>query len=305
MGTDIESLAKDTPGNPYRRFGSLTPEEQGTLLLADLRRLERGAAWCEAGDQAWTAITHLPWDSQILGESIGRIDCFCSGALDEGPRRLLAEAIRSAIHREGFHYLVTRISRADRLARGVLAKAGLQRVDGLVNLQLGTFPGISTKQDDRIMPRPATIADEPLVRNLVHRCYRNRLMAEPHLEAARVRSLYAEWAANDLRGRVAFTLIASLGGEPAGFLAGDVRDLEVAAVRRVGLIDLIVVDEQMRRCGVGRTLMLSAMSEFQRLGAGLLELNVAEGNHSAIRLYLALGFEEQMRSVDLALWCIP
>ncbi|WP_338148148.1 ribosomal protein S18-alanine N-acetyltransferase [Neoroseomonas eburnea] len=85
-----------------------------------------------------------------------------------------------------------------------------------------------------------------------------------------------------------FALLASVGGEPVGFVLGRVaaEEAEVLtlAVRPAG-----------RRAGAGRALMGALMAEAARRGAATVFLEVAEGNAAARALYAALGAVEAGR----------
>jgi [ribosomal protein S18]-alanine N-acetyltransferase len=78
-------------------------------------------------------------------------------------------------------------------------------------------------------------------------------------------------------------LVAEASGGLVGFavgkVIGDVAELESVAVR-----------PEARRGGVAKALCLEVAAWCKELGAGVLELEVREGNEGAMGLYLRLGF---------------
>ncbi|MEL7583140.1 GNAT family N-acetyltransferase [Brevibacterium sp. LS14] len=83
--------------------------------------------------------------------------------------------------------------------------------------------------------------------------------------------------------------------EDSGALAGWVV---MSAVGAEGDVMTIATTEAARGRGVGRTLLLAGIDWAVDAGAGLIHLEVAEGNAPAIGLYRSLGFEEWGRRPD-------
>ena len=67
-------------------------------------------------------------------------------------------------------------------------------------------------------------------------------------------------------------------------------DIPLMVPRRYAVIDNLVVDEDFRRCGVGRALMTSAEDWAREQGASSVELNVYAFNQPARRFYEVLGY---------------
>ncbi len=85
-----------------------------------------------------------------------------------------------------------------------------------------------------------------------------------------------------------FALLAEHGGQPRGFAMGRVAAGEAEVLT-------LAVRPSLRRMGTGRALMQGLMREAARRGAGVLFLEVAEGNLAAQALYLALGGQQAGR----------
>jgi ribosomal protein S18 acetylase RimI-like enzyme len=87
----------------------------------------------------------------------------------------------------------------------------------------------------------------------------------------------------------AFSLIARVGGEPAGLANCFTGFTTFAARPLVNLHDLGVMP-RFRGHGVGRALLRAVEAEAERRGACKLTLEVLAGNSTAIALYAAEGF---------------
>lgn len=285
----------------FRRF-PLPVSSQQQLFAA-----QRAALFTQpvfASPRLTLALRPLAWDSERLGVGVGRVEAA------EGPDPAASEdvgaaaaALRVAAGESGLDYLTARVLEDEAAALAVLEAAGFAPGDGLVNLACDRFDAAGPH--DEVAVRPARPADEPAFHDLARRGFRNRLLDEPHLDRARVQDLYGAWAANNLRGRMPLNLVAESEGRPAGFISGALHTLEVPEGLRVGFIDLVVVDPQVRQRGLGRALLGAAERALATQGAQLMELNVAASNTAALALYAGAGYQERLRWRDLARWNRP
>jgi ribosomal-protein-alanine N-acetyltransferase len=90
----------------------------------------------------------------------------------------------------------------------------------------------------------------------------------------------------DLPGH--FAVVAARGAVPAGFAMG-------RAIAGEAEVLTLAVRVAERRFGAGRALMHALMAEAARRGAGVLFLEVAEGNDAARALYAGLGARQAGR----------
>jgi ribosomal protein S18 acetylase RimI-like enzyme len=85
-------------------------------------------------------------------------------------------------------------------------------------------------------------------------------------------------------------------GRIIGFITGYERKglpeevLKSWDARRVGYVDLMAVDMEHRRKGVGKSLMNKILNEFRRNGVDIVNLDVPGGQEAALGLYKSLGF---------------
>jgi ribosomal-protein-alanine N-acetyltransferase len=117
--------------------------------------------------------------------------------------------------------------------------------------------------------RPATLADAGALAAIERRCF-----SDPWSEGAFREALSSEWT---------FTIVAETARGPAGYVIGR----EAAGS---GEILNLAVAPELRRRGVGGTLLEEGLAAFRRRHATEVYLEVRESNLSAQALYLARGF---------------
>jgi ribosomal protein S18 acetylase RimI-like enzyme len=235
------------------------------------------------------SVRALDWDTRLLGVPVGRLDVTGAAAS--------AEQIEAELAQQKLRYVSARIEADDAAAAALLEQVGFRAVDELsemVKVDTVSTSGAVTS----LTVRDAGEADGEAFRALAARGYVNRLAREPNLDAARVRTLYAEWAHNDLRGRTPINLLALDGKTALGFIAVGIEKDRPS----VGFVDLVVVDPDARGRGLGEVLMLAAMRRLAERGVTTFELGVAGGNAPAVGLYRKLGFVERGRKIDYARW---
>jgi ribosomal protein S18 acetylase RimI-like enzyme len=289
-------------GNAYCRFEALPESQRALLFQADIERVSKRAIWSRKEDFACAMLSRQAWDSERLGLEVGKLDLFCSDTISPDTRDDLARSIRAAIHESGLSHFSARIVQEDQAALNVLESIGFKAAGGLLNLAVSIDLGSFADSNPQVFVRDSMPGDERSVRDIASRCFENRLLAESCLDPVRVRDLYGAWAVNDLLGRVPFTMVAIVEGEVTGFCAGGASSIVMPGGSPVGFIDLIVVDNSSRHRGVGQALMVAALQRMRGQGINLVELNVAESNDPAIRLYNHLGFSQRLRFVDLTFW---
>jgi len=130
--------------------------------------------------------------------------------------------------------------------------------------------------------RTATAADEPALTAIDLRTRSTAVTPAPDPEPG--------FALFDGRARPEETLIATVGGEPAGLIA-IARPTELESHRHVfEVIDMAVAPEHQRR-GVGRALLAAAAEMAATHGGRRLTLRVLDSNPGARALYEGCGFE--------------
>ena len=95
--------------------------------------------------------------------------------------------------------------------------------------------------------------------------------------------------------------VAEEGDRLVGFVNVIVRlatDIPILVPRRYALIENLVVDENHRRQGIGRALIVRAHQWTVDMGAESIELTVYEFNREARAFYERLGYETESRKMS-------
>ena len=98
--------------------------------------------------------------------------------------------------------------------------------------------------------------------------------------------------------------VAEADGRVAGFLhviAQDALPIPILVPRRLAMVDNLAVRRDLRRLGIGRSLMDRAEAWAREQGAAELELHVFEFNAGAIAFYRSLGYETCTRRMSKGL----
>ena len=296
---DPDRLADRIAANPYRRFPELDAAA-AALLLADDLRAHRTALVDEGDEEARVVVSRVAWDCERLGVEIGRIEAWATAAATDATIERLARVARGALTQHRIAFASARLPSTDARAQALCQAIGLHPAGELQNLALDDPgpPAQGARPAATLVARDAGQGDLEAIRALAETGYENRLLTEARLDGARVRALYGEWAANDLRGRTPITLLALAEGAAAGFISVGL----LRAPSGIGFVDLVVVAPWARRRGVGRALMEAAIPRLRERGAHRIELNVAATNGPAIALYRGMGFAPRMRFTDYSGW---
>src|SRR5574342_456930 len=94
-----------------------------------------------------------------------------------------------------------------------------------------------------------------------------------------------------LRSRDAICLVASVGGETAGFLVGDVRPWEFGEDRRVAWIKVVSVDPRHQGAGLGHLLGERFLKEVRRRGIRRVKTLVEWNSGDLVAYFQSLGFD--------------
>jgi ribosomal protein S18 acetylase RimI-like enzyme len=95
--------------------------------------------------------------------------------------------------------------------------------------------------------------------------------------------------------------VAQVGDRLVGSICVTIREspeLPIFVRRRYAVVDNVVVKEEFRRAGIGRSLMEKAHAWALAQGADSIELNVWEFNLGAIEFYRTLGYETASRKMS-------
>ena len=234
----------------------------------------------------------LQWDTEHFGLRIGRVRDHRLGA-----NRLREVLSWATDERIDCLYLLADGTDADthRLAQA----HGFRFVD--VRLTLGTerVEEVASRLSHGAVVRPARSADIERLRALAADGFRDsRFYADGRFPPAAVDRLFERWLAGSLDGSLAdLVLVVELSGEAAGYITA-----RLDPDQRVGTIELVGTSHPVRRRGVGRALVASALAEFARAGMNRASVVTQGRNVAAQRLYQSCGFRTELVQVWYHHW---
>ncbi|MFA8451174.1 MAG: GNAT family N-acetyltransferase [Bacteroidales bacterium] len=95
--------------------------------------------------------------------------------------------------------------------------------------------------------------------------------------------------------------IAEINGSPVGYALGRIYEEEKTAdngTGKIGLIDELYVDENIRQCGVGNKLINEVILWIKSRGINRVKLHAYSWNKNATHMYEKLGFDEYAVSLE-------
>ncbi len=287
------------PYNDYRHYRAIPPKARVRILLSEIERAaEEGHLWAlKDGSRiiGLAILTPLPWDSEIFGLPMARLDHLITAA-EAQPRahlldRFLDDLVELARAQDVKH-LSTRVDCADVEAVQSLERKGLRLMECLVTYlfepRKDTLPRIKTFYTVRqYEPR-----DREALVSIAERMfadYQSRFSADPNLPREGAQRLYVEWTKNACAGTMAdYLFVAEKTGTPVGFLAYrlNAHALKGAGVRIVGQ-SLSAVLPEATGAYIG---LLKAALELGEKEHDFIEADAPLHHMTVIRSWQRLGF---------------
>ena len=276
-----------------------------------IRTLEsdKGAAWMmvqQNRTQGFTSLSMLPWDSQQIGVTAGRIDYLVAeGAYlhqHETKKALLRRVINEATRRS-IRHLSVRVDSNDLSSLHVLEEAGFITVDNILTFALN-LDGFSPALESNVSIREATMEDSERAAQLALSVYsKDRFHSDPLVSKERADQLHAEWIRNSCKGIAADAVfLAENEQQLLGFISCKVqRDTTNQFGQTIGTIVLVGCDENSRGRGVGQALTMASLAWFKQQGCQVVEVGTQLRNLPASRLYQKCGFRLVGSSTSLRL----
>lgn len=227
--------------NPYRNYRLFSTAERLFLLRAKLRGSEILAAFSDGRLSAIVGGQSLPWDSQMLDRSSGRLGPLL--AVEECPLAVLTELVKASVsQREAAneHYLHLEIDSADWKALAASQAAGFRVLDTRL-----TYGG--TRQVDFERPGEARFrirayqeSDREVVLDIAKEMFptlTGRFRSDPTLSSEQAETVYMSWLENCLKSESEDKVVVACRSEEAvGFLSYklDAQVLELTGKRVFG-----------------------------------------------------------------------
>jgi ribosomal protein S18 acetylase RimI-like enzyme len=145
-----------------------------------------------------------------------------------------------------------------------------------------------------ISVRPARVSDLPAIVELWEALMAAHFELEPELYRTEPHGpdTYRAWVRRHMGDRKGVVFVAEDANVVLGYVLGAVGQRSpVFSVRRVGMIFDLVVRQDQRRRGVGRTLVEASRERFEDFGIRHLQLNFDPRNEAAAGFWEKMGFE--------------
>ena len=309
----ISALIERWPFKPLAHHPNQNSPDLFTITAGRvIRTLEsdKGAAWMmvqQNRTQGFTSLSMLPWDSQQIGVTAGRIDYLVAeGAYQhqhETKKALLRHAINEATRR-GIWHLSVRVDSNDLSSLHVLEEAGFITVDNILTYALDLCDHRIESREHRVSIREATEADSERAGHLALSVYsKDRFHSDPFINKDRADQLHSEWIRNSCKGIAAdVVFVAESEQQLLGFISCKVqRDTAKQFGQTIGTIVLVGCDENARGRGIGHSLTMSALNWFKNQGCDVVHVGTQLRNLPASRLYQKCGFRLVGSSTSLRL----
>jgi dTDP-4-amino-4,6-dideoxy-D-galactose acyltransferase len=202
----------------------------------------------------------LPWDSELFGRSIARLE-------EWDPHwRQSAEAA-------GVECLYFLARASDQASVWAAEQAGFRMVDIRITLER-TLADAPTSVDPRL--RLARPEDAPTLERIAEVSHRDtRFYADEHFDRARVDELYRTWIRKSCTGEAPFSWVVDRGGALVGYATG----------HQDGRIGLVAVSPEARGEGLGTALVEAVLSSLGAAGVPKASVVTQGRNLAGQRLY--------------------
>jgi dTDP-4-amino-4,6-dideoxy-D-galactose acyltransferase len=232
------------------------------------------------------ACRFLEWDSNFFGYRIARLQHsrLNQEALDE----TLAWCRRE--HIDCLYFL----AESDPITVALAEAAHFHLVD--VRVTLETHPQNAIPPGDRAPIRSWMPADISQLRSIAASSHQgSRFYRDGHFPAERCGELYSTWIEQSCGADGTQVFVAEVAGQAAGYISCHTRAQE-------GSIGLLGVADEARDRGLGRNLVLQALTWFREQNTSAVTVVTQGHNVAAQRLYQKAGFTTQSEQLWYHYW---
>jgi ribosomal protein S18 acetylase RimI-like enzyme len=296
---EIISLISTWPALPLR---SSFPKADPKFLARDfLSRLSAHRLLISNSQNAVGAWCKLPWDSELFGLPMGRVDLLWSSSNSFASYVALVDSVVKDAKSTGIKHLSCRVDLGAEPLIRVLEDVGFRFVDTLQTLSMTPQPQSLSSE-----VRNFRDSDRVALVELTQESFgsRNRFLADPFLDPKKGSQVYEKWANNCFSGkRGSFLKVSEVGNTPAGYVACLQDKIALAENLSVttGMIDLIAVSKDFRGAGLGMGLVRAAQN-WAAENCQILTVGTRCDNFPALSLYLRAGFQLCSSKVGMHLW---
>jgi len=322
---DFERWLVSTEPEWFREYLSPNPQSRARYLMGRFDSALAGpdgrAFLCTEGEHIRGAIAleRLAWDSEHFGVKCGRIAacCITQGLGAESRRALHAELLREALHwadANEIRLLQRRllVSRTDEIR--CLIEVGFRQADNMVTMLAPLANAAPAREPNpRLVFRDARTDDLPVLLAMTRGAFpHSRFAQDPVLGKLRGEEVYQRWIENLLlnwrsdktpAGAKTNVIACVVGETVAGYATYRTdRALDKLLERRLGLLELIVVDPAHRRQGVGRYLLDRVMEAMRKDRVSDVEATTWADQLEVLALYRDAGLQVEENLLTYHLW---
>lgn len=234
-------------------------------------------------------ITPLPWDSELFGFAIARVN---ATRLDAATLGAALDACRAQAIRCAYLLLDADDARGSALAQA----AGFVLRDTRLELDRPLTSRDAQPGGDEAAVGPARPDQRPALEALAREAFPlSRFFADPGFPRERCGDLYAAFLRRGLDGAPERKTLATAGA--SGFVV-----CQLDGERGSGTIELIAVADDARGHGAGRALVEGALATFAAAGLSTAEVATQAANVASQRLYAHAGFRTRRARLWLHRW---
>lgn len=258
--------------------GSGPRDQEAAWVARDGTRVVAGAGW-----------RRDPWDSKILGVSVGRITtAWSDGNRDQQRGRMtsLLAPLMADARAAGVALMSVRLPEAQVGLVHAVQAAGFRAIESYLTFRWTARPLLPL--DPRI--RAARPDDVEAVEDLASQALQDyRYLSDPRIPCARARETRRAWVREAFGGRAHGIYVSEDARGLAGFVL--VRRTLASDEQTVGIVDLLAVSSARRGLGLGRALLEQALRHsIEQLGTTTIEIGTQAKNLPAVNLYIGAGF---------------
>ncbi|MDQ6622106.1 MAG: GNAT family N-acetyltransferase [Verrucomicrobiota bacterium] len=304
---EIEPFLREAMAAKLEKIASPAPGAKIDLYLRSLFAGDkRSFLSCKGNGKTAAAELHpLAWDSTIYGLEIGSIGFFfAEEGISFNQHVELAAEVKELAGQRGLRLVIARAELSDGHWIRALETVGFRLMDVQASLVWRSGVAPPNTPSTGVEIRDYRPDDFGAIGPFASEAFsQSHLYSDQRLPLEQTDRLHQEWIRNDCAGRASFVLVAVEQGSVVGFVAGlsDSAKEEWLGLAQ-GHIDLIAVDPQKRKGGMGRALMHEALMRYKGRDVAYVSVSTQATNLSAIKLYQGLGFQLNDFAVTLHAW---
>jgi len=237
------------------------------------------------------SVQQLPWDSDLMGFPVGRVEPACLGMTAPGE-------LRAACRSLGLRLAYIAVPWADSLLRDEASALGAELVDQKIIYSRG-FDAAERHMPEALHSFEGMEATPELESLALASGAHSRFRTDPRMAASVFPKLYLTWIRRSVRREIADVVLVATRSE---ILAGMVT---VASREDHAEIGLLAVREAFRGQGIGRQLIEGAEAWAALHGVEAMTVATQGANVAACALYGAMGYNVAQMQAMYHFWIDP